>query len=163
MNNGFGWGIKQFKAGFIDRATIDAQIDAATKKVLGSLGSYTRKVARNSVKYAEGKSAPGKPPHAHRSGGFTRKKKDKKTGQEIAQPSSPFRELIFFAIDTKTQSVVIGPAIGGSKTGAVKNLEHGGTAVVDGKSVHIAPRPTMAPAAKAASDKLGGFLKEAIN
>jgi len=157
------WGINEFKAGFFDRKTIEAQIDAGTKKVLGELGAFTRRRAKSLVRYKKGVSAPGEPPHAHRSSGFTRKSTDKKTGQSVSRPASLFRELILFALDTKTSSVVIGPAIGGSKSGAVKTLEHGGTAVVGGKSVKIEARPTMVPAAEEAQGKLGTWLKGAIN
>lgn len=155
------WGIKEFKAGFFDRPIVDA-VAAGEKRVVSRAAAFVRQRARSSIKYGKGKSGPGRPPLAHRSAGFTRTKKGK-DGQPTQQPSSPLRELIFFAYDARTRSAVIGPAAGGSRTGAPKNLEKGGTAIVDGRPVRVAARPFMVPAARAEAPKFPDLLRNMVS
>lgn len=64
----------------------------AKEKVLKRSGAIVRATMRNSIKYrAKGSSPPGSPPFSHvRSGGI--------------------KNLIFFEVDARTQSVIIGPA-----------------------------------------------------
>lgn len=130
------------KAFFFSAKRVTDKVDPATRRVLSRFGAFVRRRAKSSLKYKDGPAPPGKPPHVHRSTGFTKKGKGGKPGQ----PSSPLRELVYFAFEPSDKSVVIGPAIGGSRSGAPKTLEEGGTAVVDGKTVAVRPRPTMKPA-----------------
>lgn len=137
-----------FKRSFFDRAAVADKIPPALKKALSKFGFLTRQIAKKSLKYGDKPSRPGQPPTVHRSSKFTRRKKTK--GVTKQQPASPLRELIFFGYDADKKSVVIGPALGGSQSGAPETLEHGGTAVIvsNGRrvSVRIAARPTMQPA-----------------
>ena len=44
---------------------LESRIFKAEYNALGQFGAYCMKVARNSLKTADGPSAPGKPPHSH--------------------------------------------------------------------------------------------------
>lgn len=153
--------IRQFKAGFFDTAALKKQADRDRRKALGHAGGYARKVIKSGLKYRAGVSAPGTPPNVHRSDGFTRKKRVK--GQSVQQASSPLRELVFYALDSATDSVVIGPAkFGGS--GAPGRLERGGSGPVtlpDGRKVsgHYRPRPFVGPGGREAARRLPQILR----
>lgn len=140
-----GFDLVRVRDTFFDRKGVADSIAPAVKKALSKFGAFVRRRAKSSLKYKAGSAAPGKPAHAHRSGAFTRTTKIK--GKTKSQPASPLREMIYFGYDRATQSVVIGPAAGGPRTGAPEKIEHGGTAVVrhGGKrvAVTIRPRPTM--------------------
>jgi hypothetical protein len=157
--------VSSFKAGFFDRATVASAIDRARKAALSKIGAFVRRAAKSSIKYREGAAPPGRPPHAHTSAGFTRVKKVR--GVAKRQPASPLRELIFFAYDAARGSVVSGPALGGSKSGAPRNLEEGGTAVVRRRNgrfqtVRVRPHPYMRPALRASLPKLPAAVKNMI-
>lgn len=156
--------VSSFKAGFFDRATVASAIDRARKAALSKIGAFVRRAAKSSIKYREGAAPAGRPPHAHTSTGFTRTKKVR--GVAKRQPASPLRELIFFAYDARRESVVAGPALGGSKSGAPETLEDGGTAVVRRRgrlqSVRVRPHPYMAPALRASLPKLPAAIKNMI-
>lgn len=126
----FAFGIGQFKAGFFDAEGVLREMDRVERRTLSRFGAFARVRMKSSLKYATGKSKPGQPPHVHKTrGGFTRQKKDK-AGNVSRQPVSPLRELIFFAYDAATHSVVVGPAKFGGKGGIVPGLlEHGGPGV----------------------------------
>ena len=144
------------KAAFFDKKGVADGLDAGTRKQLTKFGAFVRRRAKSSLKYKNGPAAPGKPPHVHRSASFKRKKG--KPGKK-QQPVSPLRELVFFSYDKASKSVVIGPAIGGSRTGAPRSLEEGGSARIDGRTVVIRPRPTMAPAFAVELAKVGGDFR----
>lgn len=95
--------------GFFNPNAILKGLAREKRKALNQAGGYVRKVAKSSLKYGKGSSARGKPPTVHKSLGFTRTKKVK--GVESKQPTSPLRELLFYAWDERTESVVVGPAI----------------------------------------------------
>lgn len=147
-------GVKQFKSSFFDAASILKKIDAAERRVLVRFGAFARRRIKSSLKYKKGVSAPGTPPHVHRSTGYTRQKKNPKTGVVTKQASSPLRELVYFAYDAARHSVVVGPAKFKDGT-APAALEHGGSAVVFDRRtngyrrVEIRKRPFVAPAAEA--------------
>lgn len=154
------------KKAFFDTRAVKNAVDPAARKALSKFGAYVRTRARTSIKYKAGTSAPGQPPHAHRSRGYVRKKKSKKTGAVTARPASPLRELIYFAYDPARKSVVVGPTLGGSKSGAPQSLEEGGGATVTdgGRRVHVRvrPRPFMGPAFRVELDKVGGDWRNII-
>ena len=109
-----------------------------------------RRQAQTSIKYSTKSAAPWAPPKAHRSKGYTRTKRSAKTGLETRQSVSPLRELIFFAYDAGTRTVVIGPAQFGPNAAAV--IEKGGTETRPArgrrpaKVLSYAPHPFMKPA-----------------
>ena len=153
-----------FKNTFFDRAAVADKIPPAVRQALSKFGAFVRRRARTSLKYGPGRSGPGRVPVVHRSKGFTRRKKVK--GAVTAQPASPLRELIFFGFDPARQSVVIGPAVGGSRTGAPAALEYGGASVVlrAGRRTvgRYAARPFMRPAFAAEMPGAGDDFKGLI-
>ena len=99
---------------FFDRRTIIDRIGRAKAAVLSKAGAFIRRTAKGKIRYAQSVSKPGSPPHAHAS---------KKGGKD-----SPLRELIFFAYDEQTNSVVIGPMPFRGSAIVPRVLELGGTA-----------------------------------
>lgn len=158
-------GVADFRKSFFDRAAVADKIPPAMKRALSRFGAYVRQKAKASLKYGDKSSTPGQPPIVHRSKGFTRKKKKK--GVTVQQPSSPLRELIFFGYDSDKMTVVIGPAFGGSHTGAPEALEHGGSARVTNANgsteiVTIGARPFMQPAFDKQLKAVGNDFKNLI-
>lgn len=148
----------EFKGAFFDSAKVIKAMNAADRRAQGKTAGYTRRVAKNSIKYAKNRkqtSAPGSPPLAHRADSFTRL--TKKKGVPVRQASSPLKELIFYGYDTKTKSTVVGPAVfRRSKFAGVApaRLEKG----LDGYK----PRPFMVPALKATASKYPDFFKASL-
>lgn len=145
-------------------------IDRAAYAALSRFGSFVRQRDRSSLRYRKKPSVAGGPPSVHRSEGFTRKKKNRKTGQTTRQATSPLRELTFFAYDPSERSVVIGPAIfrsskvGGGK--APKVIEEGGIGPVfsDGKRTvgRYTARPHTGPAFRAELPRAAELFKGQI-
>jgi hypothetical protein len=153
------------KKTFFDTAAVADKLPPAIRAALSKFGAYTRRAAKNSLKYGDKPSPPGRPPTVHRSKKFTREQKSK--GKKTLQASSPYREFIFFSYDAERKTVVIGPALGGSRSGVPDKIEHGGTSVVirgDGRreTIHTAPRPTMGLAFEATLDSAAGNFKNLI-
>jgi hypothetical protein len=116
------------KRWFFDRGRVKHFIDTAHQKALGRIGSYVRKVARNSIRTRAGISEPGQPPHSH-------------TGL--------LKDWILFSYDKESLSVVVGPARLNMKSGdALEALEYGGAvhSVRRGRRMFIRARPFMGPA-----------------
>jgi hypothetical protein len=138
----------KFKLDFFDSKLVTTRVDASKRRLLSRVGAFTRRRVKGSLRYGTGHSLPGQPPTVHRSIGFTKKSKSK--GVEKQQPASPLRELQFFAYDEARDSVVIGPAIGGSRSGAPEVLEWGGTSKVVRRgrtvTITIGARPSVQPA-----------------
>lgn len=128
----FGFSIQSFKDAFFTSPAVAKLLAPQEKKALGRMGGYVRRTAKNSLRYRDGASQPGSPPHVHRY--FTRQKTNRKTGEVKAQQVSPLRELIFYAFDASKRSTVVGPAIFGGASRKTKGsgpvpgiLERGGT------------------------------------
>lgn len=139
--------IETIGKGFFNPDAILKGLAREKRKALSKAGAYTRTSAKSSLKYGKGSSPRGKPPTVHKSLGFVRSKKVK--GVETKQPTSPLRELIYFAWDEASESVVVGPAIfGGSKEGPGK---------VPG--ILEQTHPTMVPAMKANADKFPDLFR----
>lgn len=104
--------IKEFKASFFDRAAITDKVEAAKLKALARIGASIRTHARFSMGRRKAASPPGSPPSVHK-------------GQ--------LKNLIFYAYDPATKSVVVGPAFftGGKRSLAATPVpaieEKGGT------------------------------------
>lgn len=161
---GFSFSVKALKAGFFDTKDILAAADKAEIKVQSQFGAFVRRRMKSSIKYQDGTAPAGKPPFAHRSKGFTRR--TTKKGVAVQQSSSPLRELIYFARDPATKSVVIGPAAFGAH--GAGTLERGGTATIrrrggPKKTVRIRPHPFAEPAGRAEAEKLPDLLRNMIN
>lgn len=129
-------GVLKVKAVFFDRRAVIDRVGRAKAAVLSKSGAFIRRTAKGKIRYAKSASKPGNPPHAHRG----------KYG------SSPLRELIFFAYDERTNSVVIGPTPFSGAAIAPRVLELGGTVTMknamrrirrvgDGGEIAIGGRP----------------------
>lgn len=160
----FAFGFEQLKGGFFDTAAVSKEADKATRKMLGKFGAFARRRIQSSLRYRKGKSAAGQPPNVHKTRGFNKKKRNAKTGTTSKQPVSPLRELIYFALDPATKSVVVGPVkFGGAGGRAPGLLEKGGPGTFrDGATGEIkrgvyAPRPFVRPAGEAEAES-GAFL-----
>lgn len=157
--------IKKF---FFDRIKVANALEAAEKKVLSKFGAFVRRADQTSLRYRKKIAEPGAPPSAHKSEGFTRLKKNKKTGVVSRQPKSPLRDLIFFGWDPTTKSVVIGPVpFRNSKVGpAARTIEEGGTGpgLSDGKRVmkRYHPHPHTGPAFRKLLPSLPQQFKDSI-
>jgi hypothetical protein len=132
--------ITALKKTFFDTKAVRDKVDPAVRKAFSKFGAFVRQRAKQSIKRRKGTSRIGDPPFAH-------------TGAI---------KLIFFSYDEQAKSVVIGPVVAGSHSGAPKNLEYSGTTIVGGKQVHISPRPTMQPAAEYERRNLANDLKGMI-
>lgn len=141
-----------FKAGFFDRGPVLKMMDRKTVRALTRFGAIVQREDKRSLKYGDKTSAPGTPPTVRRSKGFTRLKRNRKTGATTKQATSPLRELTFYAYDGARKSVVIGPELFRKAKGkdAARSLEEGGEAMIlrDGKLTvaQIRPRPHTGPA-----------------
>lgn len=149
--------LKKAKSQFFDRAKVKNAMDKTARKKLSRLGAFTRTRSRSSIRYSKKVSAPGRPPHGHRT--MQRNKTNKKTGVTKMQSVSPLREFIFFAWDDASKSVVIGPVRLNNKSGkSLRALEQGGRSEVKlgGKmvAVTIRARPFMGPAFREELKKL---------
>lgn len=126
---------------FFDSAKVQKQMDAATRRGMNTIGGYTRRVARTSLKVNKDPSEPGRPPH-------------------IRSKGSPLRSLLLYGYEHATKSVVIGPAaLGAAVTPAV--LEFGGTVKPKRnrrgrprRPSKIKPRPYMGPALELTQTKI---------
>jgi hypothetical protein len=146
-------------SGFFDREAVVRAVGRAKTKILNETGRLIRKRAQASIKYEDGPSRPGEPPHGHKSG--QRKTVSKSTGRVRHRAVSFLREFLFYKFDPATESVVVGPEKLGSTidSRALPALEYGGSATISDrgkrKTVRIKERPFMGPALKA---ELPGFL-----
>lgn len=147
-----GMDIRSARQGFFDRKRVRDSMSAADRKAQSRLGAGVRADAQRSIKYEDGPSSPGAPPHGHRTGSRLRRSRSKKTpGALVRQAVSPLREFIYFARDAGANETVIGPVRLPNKTGdAPRALEYGGMSLVvrRGKKARAAvrARPFMRPA-----------------
>ena len=128
------------KSAFFDRAAVQAAMDAATLKTLSRFGAFVRRRAQTSMRRTGAVSQPGNPPSSH-------------AGQ--------LRDLLYFAWDGSSRSVVIGP-IPFEDGVAPKLLEEGGEIIdrLRGRKVYRA-RPYMKPAFDAELAKMPQGFKDA--
>jgi hypothetical protein len=162
------WGIRGFKVGFFDPTKLLAAADRLEARAQSRFGAFVRRRMKSSIKYraAAESAGPGQPPFAHRSAGFTRAKKNRKTGKSQKQAQSPLRELIYFARDPRTRSVVIGPAAFGSRV--ARTIEKGGTGFRTDprtgrkESATFAPHPFAEPAGRAEAAKFPELLRTLV-
>lgn len=156
----------KLKEAFFDSPAVMAKVEKGKRRVLSSFGGYVRRVAKNSIKYRKATAPPGSPPSAHRSEGFTRTKKNRKTGAETHQASSPLKELIFYAYDSNTGTVVVGPVPFRGEAKAPALLEKGGQTTriekTKTRTLHYRPHPFMMPALQKSSPKFAQQLKGLI-
>jgi len=134
----------EIKSLFLDRPKVGKAVDRTTRRVLGRFGAFVRRGARSSIRPRKKVSTPGSPPSSH---------------------EGSLKRLIFFGLEPKKRSVVIGPVP--FKEGlAPEILEYGGTTTLerDDKKVkaHFRGRPFMGPAFEAEQPKLPSMWRDAI-
>lgn len=149
---------------FFDRKEVRDALDKGTRKALSKFGSFVRTGSRRSIRNAPMADA--------KTGAILkgRRKKGVAVRQAVSQPGKPpfshtglLRKFILFGFDAAAKSVVIGPILAASESGAPQSLEEGGTTRTRrGKVVTIRPRPYMAPAFKAELPKAAQMFKDAI-
>lgn len=153
-------GVKlRFRDSFFDREAVIKAVGRARGLVLAEMGRRVRKRAQASLKYADGPSTAGSPPHAHRTRTILRRSRrtgavliSKRTGKARQRSVSFLREFLYYQFDPATKGVVIGPERLGSTVdpNALPALEYGGPAKVASKGstrqVTIPGRPFMRPA-----------------
>src|SRR5581483_9283753 len=131
---GFQFVPKQF---FFDRAAVLEKVAKGQRQAQSRIGAFVRTRARSLTNKSSKspRTAPaGSPPKKHR---------------------GDLRNLIYFAYDPGTGSVVVGPVRFGA--GAAEVLEHGGTEVLvdrrgHRKTAHYAGNPFMQPSLQAEID-----------
>lgn len=135
------------------------KVGVARARILGEFGRQVRRAAQASLKYADGPSTPGNPPHAHRT--RTVKRTSRSTGKTRTRTVSLLRDLLFYSYDSTSRSVVIGPEKAHTNTvgdNAASALEYGGksTIINHGKTVDVTirERPFMRPALRDEQSKL---------
>lgn len=121
--------VDKFKAGFFDRGAVLDAMDKATRRAMMRTGGYTRKVARNSMRKKKGPAPPGSPPNVH---------------------VGHIKNLLYFAYDTQTKSLVVGP-VGFKNSPVPRILEFG-----SGKQ---SKRQFMKPAMDAAAPTMAQSIK----
>jgi hypothetical protein len=158
-----GKSLAQLKSFFFDRKRVQDAAEKGTVRALSKFGAFVRRAAQTSMRYRKKASPPGQPPSAHKD---KRRAALKKLGR-AKNNGALLRELLFFAYDPRTRSVVVGPLGFKSKGGvSVPALhEFGGTRTaypsekfvagrgkkarvvsVGGKTLRYPKRPFMAPA-----------------
>jgi phage gpG-like protein len=149
----FGLTLKAAKSRFFDRKSVIDAMDKKTHAFLSRFGAFVRTRSKTSIRMRKHPSAPGRPPHGHKSA--MRKKTNRRTGVTKVQAVSLLKEYITFSYDPFKKSVVIGPPkLSGPRGGppALKALEYGGKSTVlagrkrKPKKVTIRARPFMRPA-----------------
>jgi hypothetical protein len=113
---------------FFDKAPVLKAMDAKTRAALSKAGAFIRQRARTSMRRRKTVAPQGQPPSAH-------------AGQ--------LRDLLYFAYDPATRSVVVGPQKFGKGT-VPRVLEEGGKSERSGNvSINVSPHPYMGPALQA--------------
>ena len=140
-------------ATLFDSAKLMKLVKKGIERSLKKCGAFVRTEAKSSLRYGKKSASPGAAPIVKRAGmSRTTKKKD---GSIKTRVVSPLKELIYFAFDPATESVVVGPADfrnRASKTYRVPSiLESGGSVTArtpKGQAVRrqYAGNPFMAPA-----------------
>lgn len=129
-----GFDLKTAQRQFFDSKAVLDRVTPAQRRVLSRFGAFTRKRARQSIRFRKkGVSSPGSPPFAH-------------TRDRVRS----LKNILFF-YDAQRESVVIGPVkLNGSRTLVPQLIESGGTGQVVTKRKRVTarfqPRPFMRPA-----------------
>lgn len=139
-----GLSVESFKGNFFDAEAVLKKMDRATARVMSRFGAFVRRRAQTSIRYRLKPAPPGQPPSAHKT--VMRPKTNRRTGVTRMQPSSPLRDLIFFAYSAESQTVIVGPAIfAGSHArlqptrGTIpETLERGGVLRGEGRTLFMA-------------------------
>lgn len=134
-----GKSLAQIKKLFFDRKAVTAAVDRGRVRALSRFGGYLRRAAQTSMRYRKGASRPGQPPSAHKSKRLAALKRMKRARHNGAL----LREMLYYAYDPSSGSVVVGPlgfkAKGGVSVPALH--EFGGTRAADGQTILVKNTP----------------------
>lgn len=130
---------------FFDKAIVRESMSGVAYRAAMSFGAYTRTVAINSMKRGKIRA------------------RGKNKGQQIhSKPGQPprywkglIRRFLYFAFDTRTHSVVIGPIQLGARSTVLRDLELGKS------SKGLAARPYMQPAFEKSKKRLNSQIARA--
>lgn len=140
-----GMQLKAAKSLFFDRARVINAVDRTTRRNLSRFGAFVRKRARSSIRTRKRISEPGQPP-TNRTGLLKRN--------------------IFFVYEPTRRSVVIGPVLLNTSSGAPELLEHGGNVIrrVGQRSVRMTyrARPYMGPAFEEEQNQLEKLWRNSV-
>jgi hypothetical protein len=137
---------------FFDRPKVQRTVDKKKRSALSKFGAFVRRRAKSSIRKRKKSADPGMPPSSH---------------------IGTLKNLLFFAYDERTKSVVIGPAPIGAKAIVPGALERGGKSVIVRriksakggerlrvlKPIHVRKHPYMAPALAAERPKFAGLFR----
>jgi hypothetical protein len=131
------------KGSFFDSERVLRGMAIARRKALSKAGAFVRTRARSSIRRRKTISQPGAPPSGH---------------------VGTYRQLIFFAYDKGSDSVVVGPTLFRPNSEVPQLLEHGGVTLRLGRNrkMHRAvyrARPAMQLALQA--EVAAGTIPEA--
>lgn len=143
-----GFDFATVRGAFFDSDAVLKAVSKARRRVLSKCGAFVRRRAKSSIRKRKRSAAPGQPPSSH---------------------SGELKELLFFAFDAATRSVVVGPVpFGGSKSAGDKRapelLERGGPVTRRTKSgearvYRYRGHPFMKPALDAEVPKFASQFK----
>ena len=136
-----GMKVKAAKGLFFDRARVINAVDRTTRRNLSRFGAFVRQRAQSSIRTRKRISEPGQPP-TNRTGLLKRN--------------------IFFVYEPGRRSVVIGPALLNSSSGAPELLEHGGSVIRKGVRMTYRPRPYMGPAFEEEQNQLEKLWRNSV-
>lgn len=137
---------------FVDRPAVRQAVEKARKKNLIRWGALTRKIARNSLRRRKKSAQPGNPPHTH--------------------SPAPNLKTIYYAFDTQTKTVVVGPVLLGSNAGSPlpEKIQKGGV-VIQRVGTRRKPKlrrtrmrafPFMGPAMEKSADTAPDLFRDSI-
>ena len=132
--------IVKVKQLFLDRPAVVRHFDRKTLRVFKRFGAFVRLVAQRSMRRRKTASPPGQPPSVHK-------------GQ--------LRKFIFFSLDERKKSVVIGPTLLRSDSPVPALHEHSGVRRYGARVAKYPKREYMKPAFREGLKKLAQFFKEA--
>lgn len=121
---------------FFDSPRVIAAVDVATRRAMSKMGAFVRTRARSSIRKRKKPSPPGSPPSSH---------------------VGTLRNLLFFAFDPVTYSVVVGPVLLGRRPDAVPGTLEAGAVV---PRVVREPLPAARRATKRQAAAYRRLLKE---
>lgn len=148
---------------FFDRKRVKRSIDKERRKRLSKAGAFVRRGARQKIR------KPG-----------VRRKRRKGSGFDptTSRPGSPPRthvtgkrsiRLILFAWDAASETVIVGPARFGNKSGVnvPRILEHGGRTKYQQKggdwaNAYVRPRPFMGPTLAEEAPKFPDLFHDSV-
>jgi len=131
--------IVKVKQLFLDRPAVVRHFDRKTLRVFKRFGAFVRLVAQRSMRRRKTASPPGQPPSVRK-------------GQ--------LRKFIFFSLDERKKSVVIGPTLLRSDSPVPALHEHSGVRRYGARVAKYPKREYMKPAFREGLKKLAQFYKE---